>query len=160
MIRKNITFAFLAATFLALVSGCASLPDPEVMRKEAEGYQLPKLPEEGKALVYVVRPSFAGKTVRFNVFVDDQEEASEMGYTRGKQYIYFNLLPGPRKIFSKAENWAEIEVNANAGEIIYIQQEVSMGVLMARNSLQRIEESQGKYHVKTLKLGTITKTDK
>jgi hypothetical protein len=161
MIRKNFVLAVLSASVLALASGCASLPAPEVMQKQVENYQLPKLPEEGKALVYVVRPSGAGKLVRFNVFVDDQEEASEMGHTRGKQYIYFNLLPGPHKILSKAENWAEIEVNANAGEIIFIEQETTMGVVMARNRLKQIEEQyQGKYHVKTLKLGTIIKADK
>jgi hypothetical protein len=32
--------------------------------------------------------------IRFNVFVDDQEADSEMGYTIGNQYIYFNLTEG------------------------------------------------------------------
>lgn len=161
MTRKNILLALCAAASLALVSGCASTPPPETMQQKVEGYQLPKLPEEGKAVVYVVRPALAGKIVSFNVFVDDKEEGSEMGFTKGRQYIYFNLLPGTHKIYSKAENWAEIEVTAKAGEILFIQQEPSFGVVMARNSLQRIEEEyQGKYHVKTLRLGTILKANK
>jgi hypothetical protein len=118
------------------------------------------LPEEGKAIVYVVRPTNLGGLVRFNVYVNDQEASSEMGYTRGSQYIYFNLLPGNHKIFSKAENWAEIPVSANAGDIIFIQQEPAVGFLMARNNLFKIEQIPGKYHVKTLTLGTIIKTDK
>jgi len=161
MTCKNTAVALFAASFLAFLPGCASLPAPGAMQKEVENYQLPKLPEEGKAVVYIVRPDFAGKLVRFNVFVDDQGEASEMGYTKGKQYIYFNLEPGTHKIFSKAENWAEAEVTANAGEIIFIRQEPTFGVVMSRNKLQRIEEEyQGKYHVKTLGLGTIIKMDK
>jgi len=161
MIRKNTLLALLAASFFTLMSGCASLPAPEVMQKEAEGYQLPQQPEEGKALVYVVRPALAGKSIRFNVFVDDQEASSEMGFTRGRQYIYFNLQPGPHKIFSKAENTAEIEVDARAGEIIFILQDASPGFVMARNRLERIEEQyQGVYHVKKLRQGTIIKTDK
>lgn len=144
----------------AVVTGCASLPSPEVMKAETATYQLPKLPEQGKAIVYIVRPSSVGGLIRFNVFVDDQEAPSEMGFTRGSQYIYFNLLPGEHKIYSKAENWAETLVTANPGDIIFIQQDASMGILMARNNLFKLEDYQGKYHVKTLTVGTIIKSDK
>jgi len=143
-----------------VLSGCATLPSPEEMKKETASFQLPKSPEAGKAVVYVVRPTELGGLIRFNVFVDDKEDSSEMGYTRGSQYIYFNLAPGDHKIFSKAENWAETDVSANAGDVIFIQQEPSMGIIMARNSLVRIEALPGTYYVKTLKLGTIGKTDK
>ncbi len=150
----------LLGLLITFASGCATLPSPDVMRTEIMNYQLPQLPEEGKALVYVVRPEFAGGIVRFNVFVDDQEAESEMGYTRNQQYIYFNLMPGSHKIYSKAENWAEVDVDVKPGEIIFIKQEVKMGIIMARNALSIIEEDEGKYHVKTLKKGEIIKTDK
>ena len=148
------------AAALAVLSGCASLPSPEVMQAETASFQLPKLPEQGKALVYVVRPSGVGGLIRFNVFVDDQEAASEMGHTRSSQYIYFNVTPGTHKIYSKAENWADTEITASSGDIIYIQQEPSMGVIMARNSVSKIDDLQGKYQVKQLQLGTILKADK
>ena len=144
----------------AVVTGCASLPSPEVMKAETATYQLPKLPEQGKTIVYIVRPSSVGGLIRFNVFVDDQEAPSEMGFTRGSQYIYFNLLPGEHKIYSKAENWAETLVTANPGDIIFIQQDASLGILMARNNIFKVEDYQGKYHVKTLTVGTIIKSDK
>jgi hypothetical protein len=152
--------SFLAVAVFVTVSGCASLPSPEVMKAETATFKLPKLPEPGKAICYVVRPSGVGGLIRFNVFVDDQEDASEMGYTRSSQYIYFNLSPGDHKIYSKAENWAETQVSARAGDIIFIQQEPSMGILMARNNIFKLEDYQGKYHVKTLEVGTITKTDR
>jgi len=145
---------------VGVLSGCATLPSPEAMKTETASFELPKSPEPGKAVVYVVRPSSLGGLIRFNVFVDDHEDQSEMGYTRGSQYIYFNLLPGEHKIFSKAENWAETDVPVNAGDIIFIQQEPSMGIIMARNSLFKIESLPGKYYVKTLTRGTVTKTDK
>jgi hypothetical protein len=155
------TIAKLAlAGAVAALTACASMPSPEQMRAETASYQLPKLPENGKAIVYVVRPSGVGGLIRFNVFVDDQEAASEMGFTRGSQYIYFNLTPGEHKILSKAENWAETMVTAKAGDIIFIQQDASMGIIMARNSIFKVEDYQGKYHVKTLTLGTIAKSDK
>lgn len=157
--RRSIA-TFLIACAAAILTGCASLPSPEVMKAETATYQLPKLPDPGKAIVYVVRPSLFGGLVRFNVFVGDQEASSEMGHTRSSQYIYFSLAPGEHKIYSKAENWAETLVSAKAGDIIFIQQEPSMGIIMARNNIFKLEDYQGKYHVKTLAVGTILKTGK
>lgn len=150
----------LLFVMFALVTGCATLPSPQEMQADISGFELPKLPEKSQAIAYVVRPSGLGGLVRFNVFVDDQEAESEMGYTRGNQYIYFNLTPGEHTILSKVENWAETKVTAKAGDIIFIQQDPSMGMLMARNSLTMPEDYVGKYHVKNLTLGTIIKTDK
>lgn len=141
-------------------SNCASLPSPEKMKAEVEGFELPKLPEKGKAIVYIVRPSSVGTLVRFNVYVDDKEPESEMGYTRGSQYIYFNLTPGDHQILSKAENWAELNVSAKAGDIIFIQQDAQMGIIMARNSISKMQDYEGKYQVKNLSLGTIIRSEK
>lgn len=147
----------LAAAF---VTGCATLPSPDAMKAETAGFQLPKLPEQGKAIVYVVRPSSIGGLIRFNVFLNDQEEKSEMGFTRGGQYIHFNVPSGDHKIYSKAENWAETQVSVKPGEVVFIMQEPAMGIIMARNSLLKLEELPGKYYVKTLTPGTIHKADK
>ncbi|KKE85584.1 DUF2846 domain-containing protein [Pseudoalteromonas luteoviolacea] len=155
--KKLCQLAFILAT--VVMTGCASLPPPEQMRAEVENYTVPQLPEEGKAMVYVVRPSSLGGLIRFNVFVNDKETESEMGYTRASQYIYFNVEPGEHQILSKAENWAEANISVKAGDIIFLQQEPSMGVLMARNSLFKLQDYEGKYHVKTLSLGTIIKTE-
>ena len=153
-------FILLGCLIIAALSGCATLPTPEVMKAATATYNLPKSPEAGKAIVYVVRPTALGGFVRFNVFVDDQEPSSEMGYTRSSQYIYFNLTPGEHKIYSKAENWAETLVSAKAGDIIFIQQEPSTGIIMARNTIFKLDEYEGKYHVKTLAIGTILKLDR
>jgi Protein of unknown function (DUF2846) len=157
--RRSFHAAFAAAA-IVLFSGCASLPSPEAMKTEVASFQLPKMPEAGKAIVYVVRPSSLGGLIRFNVFLNDQEANSEMGFTRGSQYIYFNVPPGDHKVYSKAENWAETLVSVKAGDIIFIQQDTSMGIIMARNSLMKLDDIPGKYHVKTLTVGTILKTDK
>jgi hypothetical protein len=156
---RSITGA-LALVALVLATGCASLPSPEAMKAETANFQLPKLPDSGKAIVYVVRPSSLGGLIRFNVFVDDQEAASEMGFTGASQYIYFQVAPGDHKIYSKAENWAELQLSAKAGDIFFIEQEPTMGIIMARNSLTKIEEVPGKYHVKKLAVGTVIKTEK
>lgn len=151
---------FLIAVLTAAAGGCATLPSPDAMKSEVAGFQLPKQPESGKGLVYVVRPSQLGAIVRFNVFLDDQEDRSEMGFNRGGQYIYFNALPGAHKVFSKAENWAEISITVKAGEVVFIQQEPAMGIIMARNELVALDELNGKYWLKNSALGTILKTDR
>ena len=158
---NRISFSTIVmALFLVAVTGCASLPTPDAMRAEVKDFQLPKLPDQGNAMVYVVRPSGLGGLIRFNVFVDDQEAASEMGYTRSSQYIYFQVPPGSHRIYSKAENWAEANIDVKPGEILFIEQEPAMGIIMARNSINQIADYQGKYHVKTLSLGTIIKEQK
>jgi hypothetical protein len=73
---------------LAVFSGCASLPKPEEMETDIVGYELPELPEAGKAIVYVVRPSSVGSLIRFNVFVDDEEASSEMGLIMARNSIF------------------------------------------------------------------------
>jgi hypothetical protein len=154
----------LIAVFIAMASvffaGCASMPSPEAMKAETANYQLPKSPAADKGMIYVIRPSSLGTLIRFNVFLGDQQDASEMGYTRGSQHIYFNVPPGEHKVFSKAENWAEVLVTVKAGEVAYIQQETNMGIIMARNNIFKVEDYQGKYLVKTTSIGTIIKTDK
>jgi hypothetical protein len=155
-VKSSATAALLALS-LAFV-GCASLPSPEKMKEETASFKLPALPAEGKALVYVVRPSSMGTLIRFNVFVNNEKPEAEMGYTRGAQYIYFELNPGSYKLMSKAENLAEVAIEAKAGDVIFVNQEPAMGLLMARNALSTLPDYQGKYHVKTLELGTIRRS--
>lgn len=147
----------LLISLVFVFAGCATLPKPSEMQADVSGFTLPKLPEKGKAMVYVVRPSSIGFVVRFNVFIDNKEASSEIGYTRGGQYIYFDLEPGNHHILSKAENWADLDVNVNEGEIVFLKQEPQVGIIMARNGLFKIEDYEGKYHLKRLKLGTIIK---
>jgi len=144
-----------------VIFGCAlSLPQPYLteptqMKDQIANYQVPKLPEDRKAIVYIVRPSPYDPS-GFNVFLDTQEPNSEMGCTMPKQYIYFDLTPGEHKIFSKAENWAEMNVLVKEGDIIFIQQEPTMGVIRTKNKLLTLQDYEGKYYVKTLNRGTFS----
>ena len=119
----NLFIKGLLVLALFTFSGCASLPKPDEMKKDIAGFELPYLPMDGKAMVYIVRPSSVGGLVRFNVYLDDKEAESEMSYNRGSQYIYFYVEPGDHKILSLAENWAEINISVKAGDIVFIQQD-------------------------------------
>lgn len=51
-------------------------------------------------------------------------------------------------------------VTVKAGEVIYLKQEVEVGVMMARNSLKVLGDVEGRYLVKDAGLGTIAKESK
>lgn len=157
---KKISVLAFVLLLVAVVSGCATLPSPAKMAEDVNGYNLPKQNDPSNALIYVVRPSSVGTLIRFNVFLDDKEDNSEMGYTRGSQYIYFFAKPGQHTIYSKAENWAEIFVDVKAGQTVFLKQDASMGFVMARNSLGLVQELEGKYYVKNSSPGTIIKEKK
>lgn len=174
MKRSNLKFPKLALILglATAFSGCAFLKeatayhpaDPrsadEIMKAETAAFQLPKLPAPEKAMVYVVRPSGVGGLVRFNVFLDDHEAESEMGYNRGSQHIYFEVLPGSHTIYSKAENWAETPIWPKAGDVIFIEQQVGFGLIMARNSISVVDEVVGKSEVMNSRLGTVIRAEK
>lgn len=146
-----------------MLLGCASLssgpPAENEMKAQSINYQLPKLAEDGKAIVYVVRPSIDCKPHTFTVFVDNLQPESEMGTTEGSQYIYFDISPGQHKIISKVNYWdtfTEINVSAKAGDVIFLQQEPNMGFITLANRLFNIHDYHGKYYVKTLNRGLFS----
>ena len=145
---RNIVFFF----GVLVMAGCSiQLPSQDSLISQTADFQLPKLPEEGQAVMYVVRLTELGNAVRMSVYLDDVE----VGYTKGKQYIYFELPLGKHIITSKSENVSKINISAKNKEIIFLQQEVLVGTAFARNNLKRIEALAGKYYVKKLELGKI-----
>lgn len=147
-------------SMMAFLSACSTLPSSEEMQKQTKNYQLPLKEEKGLARVFVVRPSSIGALIKFNIHLDSKDEAAEMGYTKGNQHIYFYLSPGKHTLYSDAENWAELTVNAKANEEIYLLQEPEMGWWMARNNVYIIDELRGKYLLMTTSLGEIKKFKK
>lgn len=156
-----IALAVLATPAWAAKSGAEQMREFEYnqMKAAVANYQLPLQPPPGKALVFVVRPSGGANIVRFNVYVDSKDDASEIGYTRSGQYIYFSLPPGSHRIYSKAENWAELQLSVNAGDVIFLKQEPNIGLFMAGNSLYQVDDIEGKYQVKRLAKGEMLKVD-
>lgn len=109
---------YAAILSIALLYGWASTPSQDKMQAQVANFTPPKAAVTDKGLVYVVRPSNASMAVRFNVFLDDKEPFSAMGYNRGNQYIYFHVTPVQDVISSKAENWSDLTVTAQARQIV------------------------------------------
>jgi starvation-inducible outer membrane lipoprotein len=51
-------FRALILTIAVLLTGCATAPDYRTMQQETTRYNLPRTPDKGSAVVFVVRPSY------------------------------------------------------------------------------------------------------
>ena len=150
---------FLTLSLLLLFTACVT-PKPENMKRDVAHYTLPKLPKNGGAILYVVRPATLGAMIKFNIFIDNKEADSEVGYTKGKEYLYIYLSAGQHQILSKAKNWALLNIDVKEGDILFLEQKPSSGFPLPSNELIRLLDYEGKYHVKHLKLGTFIKEAK
>jgi hypothetical protein len=154
---------FISLFYLLLITifaACSSLPTPEKMKSATADFALPAMNVNGKAVIYIVRPSSAGAFIKFNVFLDNKDANSEMGYNRGNQHFYFYADPGKHIIYSKAENWAEIAIDVKKSDVVFLKQNTEFGVIMARTSMEKIPYYEGKYHVMQTNSGTTIKTKK
>lgn len=134
----------VAALSLAMV-GCASVPmgDPS---KDAQLKQFQPKPDV--AGIYLYRNETMGAAVKMKVGLDGKP----LGETAAKTYLYAEVSPGSHQLTSKAENTSELTLDAVAGKIYYVWQEVKMGVMSARSRLQVVEEATGQKGVTESKL--------
>lgn len=136
--------------FIALLSlitvmyGCSSIKATADQDYKAKQLQ----PDDGKALVYFVRPAFVGKVINMKV----SEGGKQLGVTRGKTFIYTMADPGNHLYKCKAENEAEIILNTEAGKTYYVNIIPQMGFIKARCKLEQVHPSEGKQMLDKCKL--------
>lgn len=87
-------------------------------------------PADGKALVYVFRPSGRGFAINFQIW--DGERF--IGLSQAKSYFQYMADPGKHTFFAIAENKAFIEAELEAGKEYYIVTHPRTGVWKARVS--------------------------
>ncbi|TNC95894.1 MAG: lipoprotein [Gallionellaceae bacterium] len=154
--NRWVIFAALCVTFL--LSSCAATHSSvPIISVAATDHQLPHLPSNGNAIVYVIFEEVYYGEVEFDVYLDDQRPESKVGRNKGGQFIVFELSPGEHKILSKGETWAEVTVTAKAGEAIFIRQEMYFGFLAPRVRLLGLQGGEGVNLVKILKPGLVDK---
>lgn len=149
----------LSVSILLFISGCAtvSLPPADKMKAELSGYSLPLNPDNENGVVFIVRPGIGAPAVSFDVYLDSKEKSKMIGFNGPDEYLFVPLKPGKYTIYSKAENWAEIELNIEANQWVFLKQTPKIGILFARNDLSKIDDLSGKYFVKNLKVGKFSK---
>jgi Protein of unknown function (DUF2846) len=105
-----------------------------------------------KALIYVLRPTMFGNKIQTKLAVDSEW----MGVNRGNNYFFFSLAPGQHYFCSEAENLSVLILTVEAGKTYYLQQEIRMGMVKARNELAVMEEEKAKEKLAKLHPSTWT----
>ena len=136
----------IAVTAVAItLAGCASVPMGDAkMDAQAKTFVAPK----DKAGLYIYRNESMGAAAKMTVAIDGQT----VGQTAAKTFIYKEVPPGKHVITSSAENTDTLEMDAKAGTLAFIWQEVKMGILFARSKLHLVTEEEGKRGVGETKL--------
>lgn len=134
------------------VPGAAFAEEKEGYVRFTEEHPL-GVPEPGKALVYVVRPTTVAFAIKSFFGVDD----TVAGINRGSSYFFAQVEPGKRTFWSKSENYDVLEVEIEVGKTYYVQQHVRIGAFRARTKLEVLGDDEGKAALaKCKKYGTLT----
>lgn len=105
-------------------------------------------PPKGKVLVYIVRPSMFGLLVRFDTYCN----GFNIGFTKGKSYLFTITDPGKLIFKAEAENDDIFDLNTEADNTYFIKQEVSPGLLKARVNYSSLRENEGRKALKKCNL--------
>jgi len=142
--KISIHYFFMLALFSMIASSCSTA---KIATSELD--QIKKQnPPDGKALVYILRPSGTGAIIKFKVTCDDKP----VGSTNGKRFIYTFVDPGTHKFVAKAENKEEIFLTVEAGKSYFLEQKAKMGFFIARTDWERLDEAVGRKKLQSCKL--------
>ena len=139
---KNIFKLALCLVITVFLVGCASttqnVPFPD---------QTKLVEDPNKARIYVVRPAVIGGAISMKV----SDGPMLIGRTGPRGYLCWERDPGFMEVIGKAENTASLLLEVEKGMVYYIEQQVRMGILFARNKLIQLSEDQGKTKVSKCK---------
>lgn len=135
MLKKYIILLFLFST--VLFAGCRSVPLAS-MDEDTAAKQF-KVNPNG-AQIYLYRNEIFGGQIKIDVRLD----GVEVGKTLQNTYLLLEVPPGKHKLESESENTSTLELATEKGKNYFVWQEAKMGLWLARNKLQSVDESTGK----------------
>jgi len=105
-------------------------------------------PRAEKAGIYIYRNENIGAAVKMDLQIDGKH----IGQTAAKTYFFVEVPAGKHTVTSISENTDTLSIDAVAGKLYYVWQEVKMGVLYARTRLHLATEEDGRKGVLESKL--------
>ena len=135
----------LAAASLLLLTACASAP-MAVPERDSQAKQF--APAAGKAVVYIYRNENFGGAVKIPISVNSRL----IGDTVANSYFRLVLDPGSYAIQCKAEKDSALTVQAEAGKVYFVWQEMKMGMWAAGCSMHLASDEEGRKAVLECKL--------
>ena len=98
-------------------------------------------PPDGKALVYLVRPSKIGTLLTFTTTCDDKM----VGRTKGNRFVYAVMDPGNHTLATTGgEKDAQLNLTTEANKIYYVEIIPKMGFVMARIKMEQLTDDEGR----------------
>ena len=85
-------------------------------------------PKPDKAVLVIARTT----SMAFGVTIENYLDNKLIGQTKGKSYFITDVQPGQHYVMGHAENWATARIKCEAGKIYFLNQDIRMGVWMAR----------------------------
>jgi len=117
-----------------LLTGLIAVP---ALAQDTEVVEPPTFtPGNNEAVVYFVRPARVGGAINFFAFVDE----TPVGATRARDYTGAVVPAGERIIWARSGNVSAIRFTLEPGRTYYFEQEVKMGAMRARVSLEPMDE--------------------
>ena len=91
-------------------------------------------PSPGKGVIYVYRKQLVGLLVGLNVVLDGKP----VGQTRGLRFYRLEVEPGTHVLSGDKKCPESLEVTVAEGEIAYVEQEITMGMVKGGYRYNRI----------------------
>ncbi|HMG81396.1 MAG TPA: hypothetical protein VK559_00040 [Ferruginibacter sp.] len=130
-----------------VVRGNTDLPaSPSSSKKErrSEDSAAKKFaPIQGKAIVYILRPSIYAYAVPMKLECD----TFLVGWVAPKTYLYTILDSGTYLFKASSEDEFDMQLTLQPGKIYYLAEEAVMGVMYARTKLSLLTEEEGKKYL-------------
>jgi len=137
---KCLIRVLLAAGVLG-IAACASVPMAPSDSDRAAKMFAP--PPRDRAHVYIYRNESIGAAIKMDLSLDGIPAGTTVAHT----FTLLPVRPGRHSLVSEAENNSELPLFARPGEIIFVWQEVKMGLLYARCKLQLVSPAVGQQGV-------------
>jgi hypothetical protein len=127
--------SMFACALLSLAAGLAGCGSAPLASPKADTLAKQMLPTEGKAVIYLFRnsPPSVGWTIPVTL------DGKEMGVTGGQTYFRWEVTPGEHMIISKTHDWSGLMVNAEAGRIYYVWQDIDIGFFVPTSRLSFVD---------------------
>jgi hypothetical protein len=93
-------------------------------------------PVPGKGVIYVYRKQLVGLLVGLNVVLDGKP----VGQTRGLRFYRLEVEPGTHVLSGDNKCPESLQVNVAAGEVAYVEQEITMGMVKGGYRYNRIAD--------------------
>jgi hypothetical protein len=124
-------YALVFALLATLLGGCMhklAPPESDALAKEMQ-------PVAEKAVIYLFRNEPASAPWPIHVTLDQKD----MGTTGANTYFRWEVEPGRHILVSRTENKPALILDAQAGRIYYVWQEIRMGFFRPQSELREVD---------------------